>query len=169
AVDVLPSGFVEKLAGLVHVVLVCLDIVRDVLLVGERAGKHRRAAAIELLDDHGAVDRVHERLADRRVLEALFRQVKAEVIGNLRRAREDLQAFFTLHRGGLIGRQVGELDLAGPESDHAAASLREVAVDEGVELRASAPVILIGVEDRKSTRLNSSHVKISYAVFYLKK
>src|SRR5690606_39659752 len=25
------------------------------------------------------------------------------------------------------------------------------------------------VEDRKSTRLNSSHVKLSYAVFYLKK
>src|SRR5690606_40890835 len=28
---------------------------------------------------------------------------------------------------------------------------------------------LHGVEDRKSTRLNSSHVKISYAVFCLKK
>src|SRR5690606_39771231 len=27
----------------------------------------------------------------------------------------------------------------------------------------------IGVKDRKSTRLNSSHVKISYAVFCLKK
>src|SRR5690606_40996547 len=30
---------------------------------------------------------------------------------------------------------------------------------------AGAEVILITVEDRKSTRLNSSHVKISYAVF----
>src|SRR5207302_4721779 len=28
---------------------------------------------------------------------------------------------------------------------------------------------LVGLEDRKSTRLNSSHVKISYAVFCLKK
>src|SRR5690606_40128551 len=28
---------------------------------------------------------------------------------------------------------------------------------------------VVGVEDRKSTRLNSSHVKISYAVFCLKK
>src|SRR5690606_38131487 len=28
---------------------------------------------------------------------------------------------------------------------------------------------LVGTEDRKSTRLNSSHVKISYAVFCLKK
>src|SRR5690606_41587652 len=29
--------------------------------------------------------------------------------------------------------------------------------------------VLTGAEDRKSTRLNSSHVKISYAVFCLKK
>src|SRR5690625_6364699 len=35
-------------------------------------------------------------------------------------------------------------------------------VDEGVEGR-------LGAEDRKSTRLNSSHVAISYAVFCLKK
>src|SRR5690625_6499457 len=31
------------------------------------------------------------------------------------------------------------------------------------------PVVLSTVEDRKSTRLNSSHVAISYAVFCLKK
>src|SRR5690606_39276730 len=30
-------------------------------------------------------------------------------------------------------------------------------------------VAMLGAEDRKSTRLNSSHVKISYAVFCLKK
>src|SRR5690606_40012877 len=29
--------------------------------------------------------------------------------------------------------------------------------------------IIVRIEDRKSTRLNSSHVKISYAVFCLKK
>src|SRR5690606_40659611 len=34
----------------------------------------------------------------------------------------------------------------------------------GAELR-----LRLGLEDRKSTRLNSSHVKISYAVFCLKK
>src|SRR5438067_6607734 len=33
---------------------------------------------------------------------------------------------------------------------------------------ATAP-IMVGDEDRKSTRLNSSHVSISYAVFCLKK
>src|SRR5690554_7324799 len=29
--------------------------------------------------------------------------------------------------------------------------------------------VVVGVQDRKSTRLNSSHVRISYAVFCLKK
>src|SRR5690606_42112202 len=39
-----------------------------------------------------------------------------------------------------------------------------------VEGRVEALALLaLGVEDRKSTRLNSSHVKISYAVFCLKK
>src|SRR5690606_39343725 len=33
----------------------------------------------------------------------------------------------------------------------------------------TARVLASGVKDRKSTRLNSSHVKISYAVFCLKK
>src|SRR5207302_5664718 len=32
-----------------------------------------------------------------------------------------------------------------------------------------SPQIVLSPEDRKSTRLNSSHVKISYAVFCLKK
>src|SRR5690606_12432307 len=45
------------------------------------------------------------------------------------------------------------------------ASLENVAV---LDRTVSEPV-LRGVSDRKSTRLNSSHVKISYAVFCLKK
>src|SRR5437868_15485757 len=35
--------------------------------------------------------------------------------------------------------------------------------------RAIGPIAVIPQEDRKSTRLNSSHVSISYAVFCLKK
>src|SRR5690606_41653226 len=35
--------------------------------------------------------------------------------------------------------------------------------------RVNTPITLTIVRDRKSTRLNSSHVKISYAVFCLKK
>src|SRR5690606_41096867 len=37
------------------------------------------------------------------------------------------------------------------------------------KVRARAPAIVLQLLDRKSTRLNSSHVKISYAVFCLKK
>src|SRR5690606_40254460 len=57
--------------------------------------------------------------------------------------------------------------------DHRAAAVR-AARGEGVDgalervEHAAAAVGLHG-EDRKSTRLNSSHVKISYAVFCLKK
>src|SRR5690349_22649069 len=36
-------------------------------------------------------------------------------------------------------------------------------------IRTSADFLVMGLSDRKSTRLNSSHVEISYAVFCLKK
>src|SRR3712207_7727343 len=36
------------------------------------------------------------------------------------------------------------------------------------EIPSKAPSHHLGVEDRKSTRLNSSHANISYAVFWLK-
>src|SRR5690606_39297764 len=39
----------------------------------------------------------------------------------------------------------------------------------GPEPAMAAEAARVGVRDRKSTRLNSSHVKISYAVFCLKK
>src|SRR3989442_8784853 len=42
-------------------------------------------------------------------------------------------------------------------------------LDAFVAHRASLLRMLAGVADRKSTRLNSSHVRISYAVFCLKK
>src|SRR5262245_62483978 len=40
---------------------------------------------------------------------------------------------------------------------------------EAVEAVTSAPYDVVLMEDRKSTRLNSSHLGISYAVFCLKK
>src|SRR5690554_7394144 len=42
-------------------------------------------------------------------------------------------------------------------------------IDAAVELYNSNKIDFILVRDRKSTRLNSSHVRISYAVFCLKK
>src|SRR5688572_32124235 len=48
-------------------------------------------------------------------------------------------------------------------------ALRVVAVDLGGHVRHPLLENLGGDEDRKSTRLNSSHSQISYAVFCLKK
>src|SRR3712207_7041285 len=71
-----------------------------------------------------------------------------------------------VHQRGLGGR-----DLRGEIAAGHAAKAR-VLVDEGgvqVEETIVPPKLLRGVEDRKSTRLNSSHANISYAVFCLKK
>src|SRR2546430_10246830 len=48
-------------------------------------------------------------------------------------------------------------------------SLREIASEKAGILKPEAPVIVAAQRDRKSTRLNSSHSQISYAVFCLKK
>src|SRR5690606_42154632 len=63
---------------------------------------------------------------------------------------------------GLTTAQLAELRRAlGPNTTYRVAKntlVKRAAEQSGVE----------GLEDRKSTRLNSSHVKISYAVFCLK-
>src|SRR5699024_12092593 len=50
-------------------------------------------------------------------------------------------------------------------------STRTELVRPGVDQHGDSPALLIGLvgRDRKSTRLNSSHVSISYAVFCLRK
>src|SRR5690606_41341841 len=67
----------------------------------------------------------------------------------------------------------GFLDLLEAVSRHLGQGLDEITLTtNGVQLADFAEDLArIGVErvDRKSTRLNSSHVKISYAVFCLKK
>src|SRR5207249_9525707 len=50
-----------------------------------------------------------------------------------------------------------------------AATMVETAVDAFAPFTTSPTRSRVGFEDRKSTRLNSSHVSISYAVFCLKK
>src|SRR2546430_12332025 len=79
--------------------------------------------------------------------------------------RSTLFPYTTLFRsGGLRGRVPDAL--RGPR--HARAALRAVhAVPRGVDVPEPGPLGPRG--DRKSTRLNSSHSQISYAVFCLKK
>src|SRR2546427_1370201 len=58
-------------------------------------------------------------------------------------------------------RSVGLLDLA--------QDVRDLQAEAAREGRPALPRLARGEEDRKSTRLNSSHSQISYAVFCLKK
>src|SRR5690606_41781124 len=70
---------------------------------------------------------------------------------------------------------------AGPDARPHAGVMQEIAISMGVDaerIRAfpqardtaeEAALLAPLLQDRKSTRLNSSHVKISYAVFCLKK
>src|SRR5699024_12636376 len=79
-------------------------------------------------------------------------------------ARRGLHSFPTRRSSDLpaVGELVTSLDMAG-------LSLTLVFLDEELELHWLAPVDTPAFQDRKSTRLNSSHVSISYAVFCLKK
>src|SRR6266511_6484740 len=74
----------------------------------------------------------------------------------------------------LVDTSLGHLELAvllgQPEVDVVELVLAAVLSEVGAgEVAASLDPAQRPVEDRKSTRLNSSHVKISYAVFCLKK
>src|SRR3712207_7471553 len=83
--------------------------------------------------------------------------------------RSTLFPYTTLFRS----RHLGDPPLpdGGPEARHRQQVEHRgrrgaVAVGELVEHRLR---LLVGLQDRKSTRLNSSHANISYAVFCLKK
>src|SRR5690625_6602098 len=75
------------------------------------------------------------------------------------------------------GQVFSELDVPAPEDPYAISKLeaetelQELGAREGMEVVIIRPPLVYGpgVRDRKSTRLNSSHVAISYAVFCLKK
>src|SRR2546426_6479385 len=85
--------------------------------------------------------------------------------------RSTLFPYTTLFRSQLVERLAGKLAVAG-EAPH-----REVDVTRGrlvrqfLFLQAADHLLHLAhvLRDRKSTRLNSSHLVISYAVFCLKK
>src|SRR2546427_9604881 len=87
--------------------------------------------------------------------------------------RSTLFPYTTLFRSGLLGG-LGDDAVAGGEcSGHLAQEdrQREVPRADADEHAAAVQLQLVGFtgRDRKSTRLNSSHSQISYAVFCLKK
>src|SRR5690625_4209856 len=85
----------------------------------------------------------------------------------------DLRSFPTRRSSDLVGAAAGARLAAGAlRGNHRRCADRRlfsgrVAVVAAARLARCG--ITVGAEDRKSTRLNSSHVAISYAVFCLKK
>src|SRR3989442_4705792 len=79
--------------------------------------------------------------------------------------RSTLFPYTTLFRS-LLNRKAAAFGCAFvfPEKD---SNVQLLAFDEPLD--AFRIVLIVGIVDRKSTRLNSSHVRISYAVFCLKK
>src|SRR5690625_6365813 len=81
--------------------------------------------------------------------------------------RSTLFPYTTLFRSPFDHLAIGGDRGAGPDQDDVVDF--EVVRGHAHRLTVDDLLRLIGKEDRKSTRLNSSHVAISYAVFCLKK
>src|SRR3989442_11645501 len=81
--------------------------------------------------------------------------------------RSTLFPYTTLFRSTRMRGAVPD-DVAGERLERLIAVVRGVARRRNVGLVGTAHEVLVE-GDRKSTRLNSSHVRISYAVFCLKK
>src|SRR5699024_12719149 len=83
------------------------------------------------------------------------------------RSRPDVEVVI-LEAADRIGGKLASADIAGVRVDVGAEALL-CRRPEGLDLIDSVGLREHVVQDRKSTRLNSSHVSISYAVFCLKK
>src|SRR5690606_40082301 len=115
----------------------------------------------------------HERLVELVRYEAIQaaqegRQVDGlslELDGLRQAPREELERLL-----GRLGQAPIRADFPYVEPDDLPTILAEAGGPEGeAAAKPAGPLTLRPDEDRKSTRLNSSHVKISYAVFCLKK
>src|SRR5690606_41513760 len=82
-------------------------------------------------------------------------------VGNPDQLKTDVGPVIDVDARDNILRHIEAMQSAGHRVD-------QVELDPGCRYGTFVPPTLIEIEDRKSTRLNSSHVKISYAVFCLK-
>src|SRR3712207_8598267 len=83
--------------------------------------------------------------------------------------RSTLFPYTTLFRSRLVVRGVVDVVVEVPAPVVVDVAVGVVVDAVGLLAAAGLPRVDVGVLDRKSTRLNSSHANISYAVFCLKK
>src|SRR5256886_11555564 len=86
--------------------------------------------------------------------------------------RSTLFPYTTLFRsflGGVLQRKIVPPDVANPAETVGASPLKGRNGADGPDANESSLRVALDLQDRKSTRLNSSHSQISYAVFCLKK
>src|SRR5690606_39874007 len=108
------------------------------------------------------------RLTDSDVGQRWLGLVEEVRVGVRVRSEDDLEAARTQLIERVRGWRLRPVDVARLQRRETRGGLRHRVEDQPVKLRGTSPVVRVR-EDRKSTRLNSSHVKISYAVFCLKK
>src|SRR5437899_1957898 len=105
-----------------------------------------------------AADLINLEAYMRKILMSPFREVQVEVPVRMDDGRIEVFTGYRIQHNGARGPCKGGIRYH-PEADH----------DEVLGLAAIMTWKTALMEDRKSTRLNSSHLGISYAVFCLKK
>src|SRR5438477_4512767 len=97
--------------------------------------------------------------------DVVFIHRRGSVVEDSLLSRSGLAALAPADHGGIHWEQIAlQAALARWNADVYLAT-----IEHGVPMWAPCPVVLTLHRDRKSTRLNSSHMSISYAVFCLKK
>src|SRR6266511_5675037 len=127
-------------------------------------------ADVVRLDDHGVDPGTLEcdHLVARRDRNVRDRELSR------RHVRKQLEHVVEWVRVAVVGLAREQHDLGIDVLERVLELLLVAHLDDAVEAELEHPRVVVGqtipvVADRKSTRLNSSHVKISYAVFCLKK